>query len=307
MQTIKSFLIESSGITGNNPKSCVALEELNLARSLLFRLDDWVGTIEYLCVNVGRCFHLPWHVETIRAAWNCNRSIEVGSAFYSEIGYNDACSFAGKKVPIIRTGYIDVTPVRIPKDSKIGFECTNENDKGKKCFVSFINDYGSITTEEIQLTEVGYICWGKENVRSIKSISKERTQGIVNVKAFNGEKFHVLSLYPQQLVSEFQRYTADGCLNCQVIIKAKKRYFPYFDEDLDSTLDFNSPEALRFAIKAIQAEKAGAIDKYAANLQAARTHLEREKEDLDRTSTPQKTPIQQIFYPSTSLSYGGWD
>lgn len=307
MQTILSFLKESQGITNNNPDSCKAIEELNLARQLLWRLDDWVGTIEYLCVSVGNCFYTPWHIETIRAAWSCNRNLEIGSAFYSEIGYDDVCACAGNKIHIIRTGAIDVFPCSIRRGSKIGFECSNRNDTGKKVIITYTNKFGSITVDEIQLTEVGVTVYTSEEVNTIESVSKEKTEGVVRVKSLLYGIRDVVTLYPDQTFIEYPRYSADSCVNCQILIKGKKRFIPYTRADENRPLDISSPDGLRFAIKAIQAEKNNDLSAYTANLTAAKSHLEKEKEDINRTTKPSKVIIKQGYYPLSSSVYGGWD
>lgn len=302
--TIQEY-INSASLTGGITDGCQAVAMLNAARELLWPLDDWIGTIEYGCVTPkDSCFYLPAHIETIRKAWSCKQDIPINNEnwFYVEQGF--VSELCGSNVTLVRTDKSVVLPVSFPKSHQIGFRPSDSNDIGKTIAVTVRNVFGSIVAENITLTSLSETTYAELAVEEIISINKSPTEGAVQVWA-RGEcdeaRIYVIEAFESSV--RYWQYKAINTCEC-ILIKGKKKYFPYKETDLYREIDLRNPSALQFASQAIEHQRAKNYSEYQKALMIARTLLERSKEDVKKTNAPGAIAQSNVAMPIDNSSYG---
>jgi hypothetical protein len=302
--TIQDY-INNASLVGGITDGCQAVSMLNAARELLWPLDDWVGTIEYGCVNANEsCFYLPAHIETIRKAWKCKQDIPIANEnwYYVEQGF--VSELCGDTATIVRTDKSVVLPVSFPKSHQIGFRPSDSNDIGKTIAVTVRNVFGSIVAENITLTSLTETSYAELAVEEIISINKSPTEGAVQVYA-RGEcdevRVYIIEAFESSV--RYWQYKSINACEC-ILIKGKKKFFPYKDTDLYREIDIRNQSALQFASQAIEHQRARNYKEYQNALMIARTLLERSKEDLKKTSSPGVTAQYNVAMPIDNSSYG---
>lgn len=302
--TIQDY-INNASLTGGITDGCQAISMLNAARELLWPMDDWVGTIEYGCVNPkDGCFYLPAHIETVRKAWACNQNIPINNEnwYYVDQGFvGDMC---GAPVALVRTDRSSVLPVDFPKHSQIGFRPSDAYDIGKAVSVTTKNVFGSVVNESIVLGSLTETSYGELAVDEILSINKPPTEGAVQVWARSEcEEKRVYLIEAFEHSVRYWQYRSVNACEC-IIIKGKKKYFPYKENDLYREIDIRNPSALQFASQAIEHQRAKNYREYQNALTIARTHLERTKEDLKKTTSMGATNNTSVSIPVDNSVYG---
>lgn len=302
--TIQDY-INNASLTGGITDSCQAISMLNAARELLWPMDDFVGTIEYGCVMPNdSCFYLPAHIETIRKAWSCNQNIPINNENWYYVDQGFVSEICGDAVSLIRTDKSVVLPVSFPKSHQIGFRPSDSNDIGKSISVTTRNVFGSIVNENIELVSLTETSYGELAVEEIISINKPATEGAIQVWA-RGEcdesKIYVIEAFEHSV--RYWQYKSINACEC-ILIKGKKKYFPYKENDLYREIDIRNPSALQFASQAIEHQRARNYKEYQNALLIARTLLERTKEDLKKTNNLGAISQANVSMPIDNSDYG---
>tara|TARA_R110000868_G_scaffold13848_6_gene64406 strand:+ start:11462 stop:12379 length:918 start_codon:yes stop_codon:yes gene_type:complete len=302
--TIQDY-INNATLTGGITDSCQAISMLNAARELLWPMDDFVGTIEYGCVMPNdSCFYLPSHIETIRKAWGCKQNIPINNENWYYVDQGFVSEICGDSVSLIRTDKSVVLPVSFPKSHQIGFRPSDSNDIGKSISVTTRNVFGSIVNENINLNSLTESSYGELAVEEIISINKPPTEGAVQVWArgeCDEQKIYVIEAFEHSV--RYWQYKSINACEC-ILIKGKKKYFPYKENDLYREIDIRNPSALQFASQAIEHQRSRNYKEYQNALMIARTLLERTKEDLKKTSSPGVIAQANVSMPIDNSNYG---
>jgi hypothetical protein len=306
---IKDF-IDELALAGavNSSDVCGSLKIINAARRLVYPLDDWTGTIDYGCVNLCEsCFYLPFHLETIREIWQCCGSPELGDEIWSSIGAGCVSDCVGEKAGVTRTDRWRPLPVEPPMGSILGVRPIDETDKDFTIRFNIRNVAGTVDTDVIKLGDYNEIVYGELILGKIESIHKDPTNGPVQIywRDNRGVNCNLYTLQANETSPKYYMYKTTCTSGCAVI-KGKKKLFPYTERDLYSELDIQGTNGLMFAIKALEHQRSGQYNEFTAALKVARSLLERQKEDLKKTSTPGKTTVVQTSHPKCNVSYGQW-
>ena len=281
---VEDFISTNTQIINRTVESCDIADIINAARSLLYPLGDWSGTMEYGAIPENKsCVVAPYEIETIRSASaGCKHVLVENNSFcfISEDQYCE-CGCSRESITLVATGRSISLPAF--KSGAVRFIPKSNNDYGRKIRLSYITSSGSEVAEEGVMGENGYTT--KNPVSSFKFIRKDRTEGTVG--AFHveplgktGEKFHTIN--PRESTLSYSVYSVKGC-SCEcIIIYGKKRFIPYSKEDiLDQELDI-APHALALAIKALDLLGSGAkedINFYQSYVKLAVEYLKAEKKD----------------------------
>lgn len=302
--TVKDY-IDQSSMLGGISDGCQAISMLNAARELLWTLDDWTGTISFGCVRLNECcFYLPFDIESVRKAWKCGQNIPINNEnwVYIEQGFlSDICD---EEVSIVRTDKSVVLPVGFPVNCQIGFRASDASDEGKEIAVTIKNVFGSVVNEAIKLGSIRETVYAELAVHELISINKRPTNGAVQVYAkdeCNETRKYVIEAYETDV--RYWQYKAINSCKC-VVIKGKKKFFPYKETDLYREVDIKSMSALQFASQAIEHMRNKNYKEFQNALQFARTFLERQKEDIKRTSAPGVTINLDVAIPTSNATYG---
>lgn len=302
--TIREYIAESS-FFGGIADECAAIKAINAARRLLWTLDDWVGTISYGCVSIkDGCFYLPRHIETARYIWECDKNVPLRDEIWYHLDCNDLGDYAAGRgySAVVSTDIWNALPVTIPYKEQIGFAINDETDAGKEINVTIKNQSGSVRTQKLTLPELGKSIFADDGVLEIISINKAKTNGSISILTRAGsDECRIYVLEADEVNPRYRLYRAP-CACSHVVVKGKKKFFPYNEGDMDRILDLD-PSGISFAINALEHKKNKEYDQYAATLKLARAHLERAKEDLGQKQSASKP---SKWYPASvnSGSYG---
>jgi len=277
--TIGEF-IEENGFLGGDTDICSAIKMLNAARRVLWKLDDWVGTIGYGCVNTNAgCFYLPSHIETARYVYECDKNLPLHDEIWYHLDANELNEWCGRQHGVIQTDIFHALPVGIPYKAQIGFKPQDESDIGTIIPITIKNPVGSTRTERLELKGLDVVSFTEDDVSEVISIAKKKTSGRVSVYSLSaGKQCKLYTLEADEVTPKYRVYKSPCTCSC-LVVKGKKKFFPYNEEDLDRDLDLD-PSGVAFAQKALMHQKSNAYNEYAAALKIARSHLERAKEDL---------------------------
>jgi hypothetical protein len=254
---------------------------LNLARQLVYPMDDFEGTIDYCYVHcLDGKFTLPYHIETIRNAYDCECRIDI------EPGqWKPACPpYAIRHcLNFVRTDEYVVVPVNLRLGYMYGFRITDLNDAGIKFSVSYMNEGFGAVSEDVTLpSTLEDIVWLVDPVVRFYSINKPRTVGYIQLYARSpyNQCCLIYNYHPLETCPQYQVYYSNQFFGNCILIRGKKRFIPYTDKDYDMPLDIKSHDGLRFAMKAIEHEASGRLNEYSATLASARGHFEKDKIDV---------------------------
>lgn len=303
--TVQSY-IDQSSLLGGITDGCQAISMLNAARELLWPLDDWTGTVTYGCVRLNEgCFFLPFDIESVRKAWKCGQNIPINNENWLYVEQGMLSDFCDGEVSIVRTDKSVVIPVHFPTDDQIGFRPSDAGDEGKEIAVTIRNVFGSVSNEAIKLGSIRETVYAELAVRELISINKRPTEGAIQVYSKNDcdveTRRYVIEAYETDV--RYWQYQSLNSCEC-VVIKGKRKFFPYKETDLYREVDIKSMSALQFASQAIEHMRNKNYKEYQNALLIARTHLERTKEDIKRTSAPGVPANYDVAIPTSNATYG---
>lgn len=258
--TLKEFLQENSGSIGDSGgewDSCEALKQLNRARSLIYSLGNWDGLTTYACVSPcskGR-FVTPWFASEVKAAYTCRETVTINSGEYFSLVNKGCC---GNKLGITDTQTYSATPVPIDELCR-GFSVFSGDmdDEQQTITVVYHNNKGSVITDEFQLTEAFKKYRSSSSVKKIVSISKPPTSGEVHFHSNEKGCPYLFSLSPYESSQRYRIYCINanecgGCCGKQIVLKMRKKCFPYTALHYHHQVDLNS-HALALGMQAISA------------------------------------------------------
>ena len=155
---------------------------------------------------------------------------------------------------------------------KIGFRLTDTQDEGVKFPVTIQNPFGTIDTEEIQLTEIVNPTFAEMVVGKINHIGKPSTSGGIEIWKMDEceNKTYLFTLQAKEARPSYRQFTFPGCCP-SLVVKAKKKFINYSEKDYGVEMDITSASGIRFAIQAIEHERNKKYNEYQAALKLARS------------------------------------
>lgn len=302
--TIRDYISQSE-LSGGITDYCQAVAMLNATRQLLYPLDDWVGTVSYGCVRASDCcFYLPAHIETARLAWQCTQSIPINNENWYYVDANNLSQFCGDSIAVVRTDRSAVLPVAFPENCQIGFAIQDQEDSGVEISVTAVNVFGSVVTEKITLTSINECEFAELSIKELLGINKPTTVGSIRVMV-RGQcdirNIYTLESFETQI--KYWQYRALNVCDC-LVIKGKKKFVPYRDNDLDREVDITNFTALQFASQAIEHQRNKRYEEHTNAMRLARAYLERTKEDLRKTNSPGVPASWEPRVPVSNTVYG---
>lgn len=266
-------------------------------------MGDWEGTIDYCALNVqcGGFFLLPFHVETIRDAWSCGIPLNIEKNGWMSLDMSTATAAIVSKAVVAMTGKTYVLPIA-NRCKQIGFKATNLKDVGKTFPISIVSRAGALTSENITLRGLTEMAVAESELGYVNSINKGRTVGKVEVFSVNRKsckKIH--TLLPEEENPYYREYKAVG-VEGNIIIKGKKKFINYTEDDLDRYVDITSTNAIAACIMALKNNQSP--DVYIAHLKIARSHAEAAKSDVRATGRVTSPGSYTAQLPAGSKTYG---
>lgn len=276
MSTVREFLemnYSSIGTSGGEWDSCEALNQLNLARSAIYGLDNFAGLIEHVCVSSCKITRIPWFAESIKAAYTCieNKTIQDGEYW---VGASKSC--CGRGMNFTDNATYSPVPITNKLDTRLAVRCSDFNDVGKKVTISYYSFSGSLITEELRIGEKDSVT--EVAVRSIASIRKDSTAGVVSFFSVDENGCAMKRLFyahPMETSLRYREYCfsdpcCDGC--SQIVLAVKKKFFPFTKDHYNLQIEF--PEhALSLAMEAIEAKAKRTLEGFTLYSQLLRSSL----------------------------------
>lgn len=303
-------------IAGSCPNGEKFRNLLNEATSRLMRRGDWDGTIVpiYVCVNAN-CIVFPRYVAEVRKLKLCNRTIPIQNSFYdfNVFGNNwrqcwsswwqgDARMIGSTRSPV----YQDVQG----EGRLIRAYPRLNSDAGKTLTIFGIDNNGQTLRhlDEIQNWQDGKIItlekpFGSTDVyvRSIDRVLKDRTQGVVDVYAYNAatDKLEDIAHYdPSETNPAYAKYQLHaGCcsISRSIVALVKLTYVPVQD-DTDLVLVENL-DSLADMMQSLKLKKAGDIQG-STNYEASAVrelNLDLWSKDGEDAVTVHNSPLADIY------------
>lgn len=274
--TIRQQLEYIESQLGIPAESCIALQKINEARLNLWNKGDWTDTYDFIHMRVSSGkFYLPWWAKSVKKAWECCAEIAMGERCWE---YADPQTSKGSEVVITSTGQKVSIPYDIPLRAQLGFAATDSNDKGKSVRLSVFTPGGTRGSETITLAGLNEPIKAELDVAKVTGLSKDKTYGCVEVYMYDdcGEKL-IYTIDPTEIVSESSVYCVKTCKSKCILLKVKKKHFPYSEYNLDASADL-PVTAIQYMIEAFNVKQD--IAQYKALLGFAIAELNAEKSDV---------------------------
>lgn len=299
-----------AGQSGSCPDSEKAFQYINYARRLLWNRGDWLGTLEYGCLNACEgCAYLPWDLEVIREAWLGIRPIDVRDEWWQSLSYaglksccGSCCSGAliqtGRKRPIVKP---------LCGSVRIKIWSNETEEEGTQIVFKAIDRYDTPRDLVFTYTD-GEFNTVETNICDIEHVIKPATKGVIFVQAIypnTGNKTLIAHYKPDQINPEFNEYELripQAKKKCQILIKAKKKYFDVQDEN--DIIGIENIVALEFAAEAINAKRNKDITGYSNFLNAATEQLRQDLLNLNpEPSAPLDVEYDRVALPPRFDNY----
>lgn len=304
--TTKEFLEQSSGFAGTSGyawDSPEALMYFNRARRLIWNRGDYEGLLEYGCIKVDGCeFFLPYHLETLRAAWplKYGAQVDLVGRYYERIerAFLDSCCDVGcdKYTATKRGDNFAFPSSKLYNGITAFFQILDTEDENVTIEVFAEDDKKSVTSEKLTLVKPFEYYQLEVSLGKFLSLRKPRTFGRVRVLLYEDNKNeHFLEhfLEPFETNSKYSLYNISPNPSGNMVILAKKRYYTYSEKDYDKEIDIN-PDALEFAMAAVVKKETDNDDGYVSKVQLTEEHLEEEQQDKASSAGS----VGSTFFPS---------
>ena len=294
--TLAQMVEEVKGAVGDSGTCSFeqAKTYINRARRLLWDKREWNATCEYVCICcVDSCFTLPPRYSQIKAAWVNNEGASLADEWYNLIpnarnNINHSCH---RQITEVGGKHVLFRDYRT-RPYQIAVLAESIEDVGVPVSFEAYNEYSSY--EQVTVNTVGTpeLAKSPKTVVGIRSVSKPKTNGRIRVYAYDPviETSTLLSIYqPGDVNPSWRRFHAPRGCNC-ITIYASKTY-----GDLDDPMELVefTPEAMYFAVLAINSKENRMGNEYLGNLGLA---IAEEEKAMEGDEIPTAAPIRFVDY-----------
>jgi hypothetical protein len=294
--TLAQMVEEVKGAVGDSGTCSydMAKTYINRARRLLWEKRSWNSISEYVCICcVDSCFTLPPRYSQIEAAWVNNDGASLADEWYNLIPnarhhINSSCH---RQITEVGGKHVLFRDYRT-RPYQIAVLAESIEDVGVPISFEEYNEYSSYN--QLTLTTVASPEMAKSlpTVVGIRSVSKPKTKGRIRVYAYDPvlETSTLLSIYqPGDVNPSWRRFHAPKGCNCITLYAAKT----YADlEDPMELVEF-TPEAMYFAVLAINSKENRMGNEYLGNLGLA---IAEEEKAMEGDEIPTAAPIRFVDY-----------
>jgi hypothetical protein len=270
------------------------VKAVNQARRLLWNKRAWTTQEEYVqicCVN--DCFTLPARYEQIKLAW-----IGDESASLADEWFNATNAFALQAGNSCHRGIVEVGGLHVlfrdytTHPYQIGVMAEEAEDIGVELMFEAQDQYD--TYHKVKVTTANPPTLAKSDllVKGIRSVTKPITKGRIRVYAYDTEleaKTLIAIYQPNDANPTFRRFKAPRTCEC-ITLYASKKYFDLTDPK--ELVEF-IPDAMIYAIMALNSRENRKAQEFLQNLSLAVQEQEKEMENLE---IPTAAPIRFANY-----------
>jgi hypothetical protein len=270
------------------------VKAVNQARRLLWNKRAWSSQEEYVqicCVN--DCFTLPARYEQIKLAW-----IGDESASLADEWFNATNAFALQAGNSCHRGIVEVGGLHVlfrdytTRAYQIGVMAEEAEDIGVELMFEAQDQYD--TYHKVKVTTANPPTLAKSDllVKGIRSVTKPVTKGRIRVYAYDPyyEAKTLIAIYqPNDAHPTFRRFKAPKTCEC-ITLYASKKYFDLTDPK--ELVEF-IPDAMIYAVLALNSRENRKAQEFLSNLSLAVQEQEKEMESVE---IPTAAPIRFANY-----------
>jgi hypothetical protein len=294
--TLAQMVEEVKGAVGDSGTCSydMAKTYINRARRLLWEKRSWNSISEYVCICcVDSCFTLPPRYSQIEAAWVNNDGASLADEWYNLIPnarhhINSSCH---RQITEVGGKHVLFRDYRT-RPYQIAVLAESIEDVGIPISFEAYNEYSSYDQVTVTTVASPDLAKSEGTVVGIRSVSKPKTKGRIRLYAFDPvlETSTLLSIYqPGDVNPSWRRFHAPKGCNCITLYAAKT----YADlEDPMELVEF-TPEAMYFAVLAINSKENRMGNEYLGNLGLA---IAEEEKAMEGDEIPTAAPIRFVDY-----------
>jgi hypothetical protein len=290
--TLEQMVEEVKGAVGDSGTCSYDLAKtyINRARRLLWEKRSWNSTSEYFCICcVDSCFTLPPRYSQIQAAWVNNDAASLADEWFNltpnaKFAWQSSCH---RQIIEVGGKHVVFRDYRT-RPYQIAVLAENIEDVGVEISFEAYNEYGSYDQATVTTVQSPDIAKTAMTYTGIRSVSKPKTKGRIRVYAYDPvlEIKTLISLYqPQDVNPSWRRFKAPRGCNCITIYASKN----YADLDDPKELVEFSPEAMYFAVLALNSKENRKGPEYINNLALA---IAEEEKTMEGDEIPTTAPIR---------------
>jgi len=288
-ELVKGFVGDSGTCSDDR-----AYKAVNQARRLLWNKRAWTTQEEYVqicCVN--DCFTLPARYEQIKLAWIGNDTASLADEWF-----NATNAFALHADHSCHRGIIEVGGLHVlfrdytTHPYQIGIVAEDVDDAGVELMFEVQDQYD--TYHKVNLFAQPSPIFSKSDllVKGVRAVTKPVTKGRIRVYAYDMElqARTLIAIYqPNDAHPTFRRFKAPRTCEC-ITLYASKKYFDLTDPK--ELVEF-IPDAMIYAVLALNSRENRKAQEFMSNLALAVQEQEKEMENVE---IPTAAPIRFSNY-----------
>jgi len=270
------------------------VKAVNQARRLLWNKRNWTTQEEYVqicCVN--DCFTLPARYEQIRLAWIGDESVSLADEWFNAtnafaLQAGNSCHRGITEVGGLHVLFRDYTT----RAYQIGVMAEEAEDIGVELMFEAQDQYD--TYHKVRVTTANPPTLAKSDllVKGIRGVTKPVTKGRIRVYAYDPyyEAKTLIAIYqPNDAHPTFRRFKAPRTCEC-ITLYASKKYFDLTDPK--ELVEF-IPDAMIYAVLALNSRENRKAQEFMANLALA---VQEQEKEMEGTEIPTCAPIRFANY-----------
>jgi hypothetical protein len=288
-ELVKGFVGDSGTCSDDR-----AYKAVNQARRLLWNKRSWTSIEEYVqicCVN--DCFTLPARYEQIKLAWIGDQSVSLADEWFNAtnafaLQAGNSCHRLITEVGGLHVLFRDYRT----RPYQIAVLAENIEDVGVELMFEAQDEYQSYHKVAVTTVRTPDIGKSKETIVGIRAVTKPVTKGRIRVYAYDPvlEAKTLIAIYqPNDAHPTFRRFKTPRTCEC-ITLYASKKYFDLTDPK--ELVEF-IPDAMIYAVLALNSRENRKADEFLKNLSYAVQEQEKEMEGLE---IPTAAPIRFANY-----------
>lgn len=281
VETLESMVELVKGFVGDSGVCSYdrAVKAINQARRLLWNKKEWNATGEYACICCANdCFTLPNRYEQIKLAWIGKNAVSLADEWFNAtnafgLTAQNSCHRQITEVGGKHVVFREYTEALY----QIGISIEEQDDIGVELVFEAQDQFSTYKNVTIAATNPPQKAYSTEFVTGLRSVTKPKTKGRVRVYAYNpnnGQKLLLAVYQPSDINPSFRRFRLPRTCE-QITIYAMKRYY---DLELPTDLVEFGPDAMIYAILALNSRENRKAQEFINNLNIAVAEAEKEME-----------------------------
>jgi hypothetical protein len=288
-ELVKGFVGDSGTCSDDR-----AYKAVNQARRLLWNKRAWTTQEEYVqicCVN--DCFTLPSRYEQIKLAWIGNDTASLADEWF-----NATNAFALHADHSCHRGIIEVGGLHVlfrdytTHHYQIGIVAEDIDDAGVELMFEVQDQYDTYHRVNLFAQTAPNLSKSDLLIKGVRSVTKPVTKGRIRVYAYDLElqaKTLIAIYQPNDANPTFRRFKAPRTCEC-ITLYASKKYFDLTDPK--ELVEF-IPDAMIYAVLALNSRENRKAQEFMSNLALAVQEQEKEMENVE---IPTAAPIRFSNY-----------